>query len=66
MVRSWKWFWVWTALSAVVWLLATVLAGTFGIYGWIATGVIVVALAPIVACIEYKITGKEYPHAKRP
>jgi hypothetical protein len=53
-------------LTAVIGFLASVFANTFGIYGWIAAGVIVLALAPIVARVEYRITGKEYRRAKKP
>jgi hypothetical protein len=61
MVRSWKWFWLWLVISAIIGLAVRLFGGAFGIYGWIAAAMVIVALAPIMGRIEYKITGREYP-----
>jgi hypothetical protein len=64
-VHSWKWFWAWMMLSAAIGILARLLGGAFGVYGWAAAAIAVIALVPILARIEYKITGRQFPRAKK-
>jgi hypothetical protein len=51
------------AANTVIGLLVTIFGGAFGIWGWIAAAVAVLVLAPVLARIEYKITGREFPRA---
>ena len=66
MIRSWKWFWVWMVLNVVMSTTLSALGVAFGIYGWIAAAIVVIASAPIVIRIEYKISDKEWRRAKKP
>jgi hypothetical protein len=52
-------------LSAAIGILARLLGGAFGVYGWAAAAIAVIALVPILARIEYKITGRQFPRAKK-
>jgi hypothetical protein len=48
-------------ISAIIGIAARLCGGVFGVYGWIAAAIAILALAPIMSRMEYKITGKEYP-----
>jgi len=65
-VRSWGWFWVWLAFGALTGVIASVLGGAFGVFGWTIVALVIVVAAPINGRIEYKITGRELPRSKRP